>query len=481
MIYDTVIIGAGPAGLAYANYAKKHNPNEKIIIIEKDQVIGGCHKVNRKKIGDSYYFCEHGPRVYINNYVNFKSLLKSMKLDFKELFGKRYSLLSILSKGIFQDGILNFMELMKFTRDFILVLFDNTHGINLSMYDYMISNDFSEDSMKNIDFLCSSIDGGNSKMISVNNFINTTIQCLLYSIYTPKIPNDEGLFNYWHQYLKQNNVQFLLNSSVTKIKPSNTNKNLIESIILKNGNEIKGGSFIFAIPPVNLIKIDGLKEAFNLTEDYTEKTEYLEYISITFHWDYELKLEDDFTTFNNKTEWFLIASNMTEIMKFKEVKSKTVISCAVVRTNVKGTFINKTANECNEEELIEEVYQQLRLIYKNIPRPTLYCNNNYYDSQKKEWHSNECSFIKVPNYNYLDFKSKNFKNIYSLGTHNGKQKNSFTSLESAISNSIKLSNIIFDKKEKIKRCFDVRDLTIVIISIILLLLIIRYTYNNNGK
>jgi len=469
MSFDTIIIGSGPAGLAFANYAN----NEKILIIEKDDVIGGCHKVNRKILNGSKYFCEHGPRVYLNNYVNFKTLLKSMNLDFKNLFGKKYSLISLLSKAIFNDSLLTFSEILKLTRDFILIIFDNTHGNSISMYDYMTMNEFTENSMINIDFLCSSIDGGNSKMISLNNFISTIIECLLYSIYIPKIPNDEGLFNYWQQFLmKKKGIQFLLNSEVNEIITNDLNKK-VESIKLKDGTIIKADKFIFAIPPVNQYKIKGLKEAFELTEDYIEKTEYLESITITFHWDYKLDLEKDFTVFNTKTEWFLVVSNLSEIMTFKEIKSKTVISCAVVLTEVKSKYLNKTANECNENELIEEVYQQLRLIYKNIPRPTLFFNNNYYDSNKKQWHSRECAFIKVPNYNYLDFKSKKYSNIYSLGTHNGKQKNSFTSLESAISNSIKLSNIIYNKNQKIKRCFDIRDLTIIIISLIILFLIIR--------
>ena len=162
-------------------------------------------------------------------------------------------------------------------------------------------------------------------------------------------------------------------------------------------------------------------------------------------------------------------------MKFKEIKSKTVVSCAVVNTNAKGRVINKTANECNEKELIDEVYEQLRLIYKNIPKPTLAFVNN--EKRGDKWESNETAFIKVPNYDYLDFSSKKYRNIYCLGTHNGKQKNSFTSLESAISNSIKLANIIFNKKDKIKRCFDIRDLIIVIISTIILILLIKWKFS----
>jgi hypothetical protein len=472
--YNTVIIGSGPAGLAFANYAKKANPDNSIIIIEKDKVIGGCHKVNRKKYKNENYFCEHGPRIYLGNYVNFFKLLKSMNLNFNDLFIKKYRLIQILNKIVFTDGLFNFKEFLLLSRDFILVLFNNQHGINLSMFDYMKSNDFSNETIANIDIFCRTFDGGDSNKISLNQFISVSIQSLFYSVYVPKIPNDEGLFNYWKRYLENKKVQFIFDNEVIKI---DKNKNKVEKIILKDGREIKGDKFIFAMPPENLIKINGLKEAFELTEDYTEKTDYNEYISISFHWDYELDLEDDISTFNTKTDWGLIASNMSSYMHFKESKSKTVISCAIILTDIKNRN-NKTANECNEEELIEEVLEQLRLVYKNITKPTLYFINNYYDEKEKKWKSNETAYLKVPNYNYLDFKSKIYNNLYNLGTHNGKHKNSFTSLESAISNSIKLSNIIFNKKEKIRRCFDVRDFLIVLLSIIILILLFYYFYKN---
>jgi hypothetical protein len=461
---NTVIIGSGPAGLAFANYAIKANPNEKILIIEKDKVIGGCHKVNRI----DGYFCEHGPRIYLSNYINFKKLLKSMDLDFNQLFIKKYRLISILNKLIITDGIFNLSELLAITRDFILVIFNNQHGINISMYDYMKFNNFSNKTIENIDLFCRTFDGGDSSKISLNQFISVSIQSLFYSVYVPRLPNDEGLFKYWQKFLENKKVKFLLNSPVIKIIENN---NKIEKIILANGKEIKADRFIFAIPPENLIKIEGLKEAFKLTDEYIEQTDYNEYISITFHWDYKLTLEDDVSTFNRKTDWGLIPSNMGDYMTFKEYNSKSVISCAIILPDVKGKIYNKTANECNKEELFEETYEQLRLIYKNIPKPKLYFINNYYDTEKKQWKSNETAFIKIPNYDYLDFKSPNYSNLYNLGTHNGKHKNSFTSLESAISNSIKLSNIIYNKQEKIRRCFDVRDFTIVILAIIILIIL----------
>jgi len=472
--YNTVIIGSGPAGLAFANYAIKANPEKSIIIIEKDKTIGGCHKVNRQYYKNENYFCEHGPRIYLGNYINFIKLLKSMNLDFKDLFIKKYKLIEILNKLVFKDNIFNFKEFLFLTIDFILVLFNNQHGINISMFDYMKINNFSNDTFNNIDIFCRTFDGGDSSKISLNQFISVTIQSIFYSVYIPKIPNDEGLFYFWKKYLQNNNVNFIINNPVINI--SNIN-NKIDKIILKDGKEIKGDNFIFAIPPQNLLDINGLKDAFNLTNDYIEKTDYNEYISISFHWDYELFLDDDISTFNTKTLWGLIPSNMAKYMKFKENKSKSVISCAIILTDIKGKIYNKTANESNEKELIDETLEQLRLIYKNIPKPILYFINNYYDNKEKKWKSNETAYLKIPNYNYLDFKSKNYSNLYNLGTHNGKHKNSFTSLESAISNSIKLSNIIFKKNEKIRRCFDLRDFIIILISFIIIILLFYYFYN----
>jgi len=483
--YNIVIVGAGPAGLALANYCLLSNPKQKIIIVEKDKVIGGCHKVNRIKYDNEEYFCEHGPRIYLNNYVNFIHLLKTMKLNFKNIFTKyNYSLLDISTKIIFNENIFSLNEILYLTRDFFFVLFSNTYGLNISMKTYLETNNFSKKSIDYIDGLCRSLDGADNSRLSLNQFFNITIQGLLYSIYQPKKPNDEGLFNYWKKYLELNNVKFLLNKSVVDIKEiENTNK--IQKIILNDKTEITGDNFILAIPPTNLIKIlennknDEIKNSFgNLNElkEFTETTKYNEYISMTLHWDYELNLDKNIYGLGMKTEWGLIAINLSEYMKFKESKSKTVISCAIILPDTKSSYSNKTANECKtKEELFENIYQQLRIIYKNISKPTLYFLNNYYDNNK--WKSNETSYVKVPNTNYLNFKNNKYTNLYSLGTHNGNNKNSFTSLESAISNSITLSNHINKTNIKIKRCFDIRDLTIVILAVIILLLLLRYNGN----
>jgi len=472
---DIIIIGGGVAGLTFANEAIKKYPEATIKIFERDNTLGGCHKVDRKEYNGEYYFCEHAPRVYLGNYVNFIHLLKTMNLDFYKLFGKyKYNFFDISNKTIFEDKTFNFYELLIITRDFLFTIFSYDYGTNISMKNYMIYNEFSEKAMKIVDAFCRSFDGGDSSRISLNQFISVSIQSLFYNIYIPKIPNDEGLFKYWSNYLKANKVEINLNKG---IKEFSIEDKKIKSVILENGEEINGDLFILAIPPTNFLKIIKNKEETNEAfgdlrklEEFSKNTKYNEYISMTFFWDFEMDLKDDkFGVMD--TEWNLSIMIMSNYMKFKESKAKVVISCAIVLTDVKNSLLNKTANECNEKELIESVYNQLLTKFKNISPPTLYFIHNYYDNKLKKWMSNNTAFIKVPEIDYIDFKSKKFKNLYNLGTHNGKHKNSITSLESAISNSIKLSNIIFEKKTRIKRCFDIRDLTIIIIAILILLLL----------
>jgi predicted NAD/FAD-dependent oxidoreductase len=483
--YNIIIIGSGVAGLSFANYALLANPKQKIIIIDKDKTIGGCHKVNRQEYKNEYYFCEHGPRIYSNNYVNFMKLLKTMNLNFYDLFEKDFSFIHLLINYLFKNSLFTFEEFLYLTRDFIFTIFVNNHGMNISMEEYMNNNNFSETTKHKLDIIIRSFDGGDISRYSLHQFMIELMQMFLYNVYIPKLPNDEGLFKYWRRYLELNKVQFELNNGVHKIIAKKDKKE-IEKIILANGKEIKGDKFIFAIPPENLSDLlnkcddTNIKNAFGdyLTfNDFAENTKYNDYISITFHWDSELpNLIDNIDTHNYETEWGLYAFNLSKHMKFKESKSKTVISCGTVYSNVKSNYSNKTANECKDkEELMINIYEQLRTIYKNIPKPTLYFINNYYDEKNKVWESNETAFLKTPKYDYIPFTSS-YNNIYTLGTHNGKHKYSFTSVESAISNSIKLSNIIFNQHRKIHRFFDIRDLIIVILSIIILLLLIRYTY-----
>ena len=80
MSYDYAIVGGGPTGMTLAWILSEQK--KKVILIEKDEVLGGCHKVVRV----NGYFTEHGPRVYSDSYVMFKEILSDMGFAFEDLF-----------------------------------------------------------------------------------------------------------------------------------------------------------------------------------------------------------------------------------------------------------------------------------------------------------------------------------------------------------------------------------------------------------
>jgi protoporphyrinogen oxidase len=464
IIYDCIIIGAGPAGLTFATLADK---NQKILIIEKDEVIGGCHKVNRMKYENEYYFCEHGPRVYINNYVNFKMILNKMGLKFSDLFVRnKKTTLDMLYNDVIKTNIFSINENLSLMKEFFYLLLDPNHAKNVSMKDYLTSNNFSEKAIAYTDRTCRVIDGGDITKISLNSYLHVMNETLLYNTYQPILPNDEGLFNIWRQYLKH--IEIKLNTMISKIEETES----MITLTSNNGNKYYTKKLILAIPPENLNKIlinsPSNINTINDLDTYANDTKYNEYISITFHWNFKLELET--LTFTNDSDWGITSIILSDYMKFKEHNSKTVISCNISLTDTKSKFINKTANECKDKnEVIYETYRQLKEIYKTLPIPTLAFINNYY--QNGAWESNETAFIKTPNNNYLR-NNKLTDNIYLLGTHTGNSNVHFTSMESAVSNAIELINKIYNKDYKIKRPYTIKDVLIIFLSIIIIIIIL---------
>ena len=70
MIYDLVIVGAGPAGLALSQCLSHRY--SKILIIEREAEIGGLHRVIRQPYKGEEVFTEHSPRIYSSTYKNFQ-------------------------------------------------------------------------------------------------------------------------------------------------------------------------------------------------------------------------------------------------------------------------------------------------------------------------------------------------------------------------------------------------------------------------
>ena len=148
--YDYVIIGAGPAGLCTAWLLAQRG--RSCIVIDREQTIGGCHRVRRTEEG---LFTEHGPRIYVDNYLTFKQWLKQMGLDFYQLFTPyRYS---ILDSIVHRDNSLTVLEMVCLAKAFFWQGEDSSK--RLSLLEFMDNNGFSRSSKDYLDQICRLTDG----------------------------------------------------------------------------------------------------------------------------------------------------------------------------------------------------------------------------------------------------------------------------------------------------------------------------------
>ena len=108
--------------------------------------------------------------------------------------------------------------------------------------------------------------------------------------------------------------------------------------------------------------------------------------------------------------------------------------------------------------------------------------NTYYDNDNKKWDCIDTAFVHNINTKHIPFKSDKYKNMYNLGTHNGKNKYKFTSLESAVSNAMCLSIDLYPelaKKYSNKGSLSVQDILFVILIILLVLYFIYILSRNH--
>jgi hypothetical protein len=478
--YDVVIVGGGPSSLALAQCCS--SLNKKVIIIEKENTIGGCHRVRRvpfeynKKIEN--LFTEHGPRIYVSGSKVFKSLLKDLDLSFDDFFTPyNFSITEIGGKTIWNT--LNFRELLSFTFAFISLFINPNYGKKISVKDFCIKNAFKEDSIIILDKICRLTDGATSDNYTLYQFLQLFNQHLFNQIYQPKLPNDIGLFRVWKQSLQSRGVDFLLNEEVKNLLTDESNR--ITSVKLSNDTIIKGDLFVLAIPPVNLISIlqnSNIINAFGdfeLLNKWTLKTQYIDYISITFHWDQDLDLKKIHGF--PKTEWGIVFIVLSDYMKFNENCSKTVISTAITVTDVKSKS-DKLPDECSKSDLIQEVLLQIKSSYPDLPNPTasLLSPGVIYDSSLHKWISKDTAFIATSNQPFLEPQSSYYKNLYSLGTHNGKHLYNFTSIESAVTNGVSLSHSLYpilQNHYKISRSIEVTDLIFYSVLLIILFYLVK--------
>ena len=416
--YDYVIIGGGPTGLTLAWYLGK--TNKKVLLVEKENTLGGCHRVQRV----DELFTEHGPRVYSDSYINFIDLLEDMDLKFNDLFTEYNFDSSNIGNKTKYD--LSKYELICFTLALLKLSFVENYG--KSIKTFMDQNSFSDESKEYIDRVCRLTDGATSDKYTLFQFLQIANQQVLYKLYQPKLPNDRGLIKLWEEKLLSNkNIDILLNHDVIKLNKSNNTIVSIEIIDRTSLNHYKlnGKNFILTIPPkpmINLLKnSNGCENSFGdikLFKKWGLQNSYFDYIPITLHWKDKIKLPkiQGFPS----SDWglaFIVLSNYMEFKDKVELQnSKTVISTCITYPERISKKIKKTAHQCNVQELFDEVLVQLRIVYPDLPMPDrmIVSPQVYKNENTKKWVNVDTAYVLTNENTIIPNESNIFKNFRNL-------------------------------------------------------------------
>jgi hypothetical protein len=477
--YDLVIVGAGPAGIALAHVSSSLYRN--ILIIDREGVIGGCHRVKRDYEG---IFTEYGPRIYFTIFYNFFMLLKEIGLNSCDIFiPYKYNFISDILNTTWST--FNFYELYIFISSYLRYLINDNHGKTVGLYSYLLYYKFSSKSIELLRNICKHIDNGDLEQVSLNKILKIYDIMVSHKILQPKLPLDVSLFNIWKQFLENRGVDFLLNVDLKNVAVIDE---VVSHIILNNGEHIDCDKLVLAVPPISLLGIikndEILKDAFgnyNNVERWAGVTKYKDFISITYHFKSDTVLPAN-NGLSLITDWGIRVINLSEYMKKVECDNNIVLTVAVTLLTNESSRISKCANECTYDEIIRETYRQLKLSYLNSIEYSYEAHfnpNNYYDSKRKEWKCIDNAYLNVYDEQYITFKSCTIDNLYNLGTHNGKSFVPFNTIESAVSNGISLGAELYpDVKKKycIMRGYYSKDYLIIFILMIHLVL---YYYVTN--
>lgn len=419
-----VVIGAGPSALAFAQTVSK--TNEKILIIESENDIGGCHRIDRV----NGLFTHHSPVIYSSRYLQFKQLLIDLGTNFDSLFvADHIQTLEKYGKFVKQFTIRDMLTIV-LAFFFLVIGFPPNSTVDKFANYYQLS----DKCKKLLDQICRVSDGCGSNRYSMETFLQLINVHFFYKFYFPREPLDVVLFPLWKKTLESRNVKFLMNTRVVSI--------IENKIITSTGLTVEADHIICAVPGKSLQKIRG---DFNSYNQYIGKSNYETYVAIIFHWSSILQIEE-VQNIATETEWGIDFSILSKYTNFHNEKSKTVIS--TVLTYFDKPYEGVTANECSREQLIKKTFAQLQKLFNGkLPENYIPLISKNVTKNNGVWETSQSAFIKAHNVKNINSMSELNPFVHWLGTQNGYSSYPFTSFESAVSNGIYLAHKLFPQTE----------------------------------
>lgn len=450
--YDYVVVGAGPCGLAFAQCAQ--SVGKRVVVVDAEDTIGGCHRVRRVTVDGKRLFTEHGPRVYSDTYATFQQLLTHMGVSFHEIFAPYdFSIATIGSSTVFQS--LTYTELVKLVIAFLKLTFDSSYGTQQTVAAFGVAHGFSNRAMDMIDRVCRLTDGAGADRYTLNQFLQLANQQYMYTLYQPRAANDKLLFKVWGEYLSQNTcgkprVDFVMRRTVNAVV---TDKHGVVRGVDTALGMVAGKNVVLAVPPIAAARILGasasstVRNAFmadDAVSAFARTTDYELYIPITYHYFTEQRLPrvHGFP----RSDWGVAFVVMSDYFAKETEDSATVISIGVTMPERIARRIGKTVHQCSKGEMLQEVFEQMREAFPKLERPDVVLLSPGVTFDGKKWVSKDTAFIQTSAQPFPQVST--IPCLFAIGTHNLKSMYAFTSLESAVSNAVSLSHTLFPKTKQ---------------------------------
>ena len=437
---DYVIVGGGPAGLTLALYLS--NLGKKCILIDKNSSLGGCHRVTRV----NGLFTEHGPRVYSSAYRNTMNVLSMIGTNWDNIFVPyKFNIGSIQGETL---NNFTFGEKTSILLEYV-ILFSAFYNKTRTVKEFAEQHNFSKQSIDYMNRLCRLTDGGGDDKYTMYQFLQLGNQNFFYKLYQPRNPNDEVLFRLWEDKLVSNGVKILKSTNVSGFEE----KDGVYSVFTDKGDVIKADKLAICIPPTHFSAMT------NSMQTWATNNSYINDIPVSFHWKTKLSLPKVWGF--PKTDWGLAFIVVSDYMN-ADNNGGTVISTCSTFQDAKSSFTGKTVNESSEEEFKNEMFRQLKISFPTLPNADRAIINPSVRRQDDKWLEDDSAFMGLE---YI--KPRLSKNLWYVGTQNGRSYYNFTSMESAITNALFAVNEMENANIKIEAPLElIAVLQVVLVSII---------------
>lgn len=408
MDFDTVVVGAGPAGMTLAACLPG-----RVCVLEQNEEIGGCHYVDRHAGG---LFSEHGPRVYSGAYVNVRAMLRRIGLRWDDVFVRHpFSPQLIDGKRWYQW--LSARESLALSAAFVRWwALGDAWARAVSVDEWAAGHGFSRASREYLDLVCRFSDGAGSARYSLHEFLSGFDQHALHAFYEPRRALDASLWPAWRAHVERRGGVVVAGAPVERIE----HRGGAATAVVAGGVSYRAARFVFAVPPValaELLRASGLDEPG--FADFARRTRYAEYWSLACHYRAPVPAVQ-----LRSTPWGLMYVAMP-----MRGEAMHVVSVAATRRDVASPATGKTLKQTTRaREAAAEIVRQLRAA-TGLPEP-----------ERVTWptpkHGDHEAFVAAAGTPFRGPQLACLRNALSVGCHNGRSSYNFTSFESAVQNAL---------------------------------------------